>query len=163
MTVICKWAGKWAGKWVGEFVGNVFCADLFRRLIVAGVCFLLVSCASVGERANELVRAGMHDEALQLLQEAVRQSPDEPSLRMMLARHQEGAMSHWIVRAEQAVQAGDLDAANTLYALAARNLPTHPRVRALRTELDRIAQRQQQLQSLVMHASTRQLVGTLTN
>ena len=145
MTVICKWAGKWAGKWVGEFVGNVFCADLFRRLIVAGVCFLLVSCASVGERANELVRAGMHDEALQLLQEAVRKSPDEPSLRMMLARHQEGAMSHWIVRAEQAVQAGDLDAANTLYALAARNLPTHPRVRALRTELDRIAQRQQQL------------------
>lgn len=123
--------------------------ESFRRWLSAqagvALCILLAGCASVSERANELARAGMHDQALALLQEAVRQSPDEPSLRMALARHQESAMSHWIARSEQALQAEDLDAANALYALAARNLPTHPRVRALRIELDRIAQRQQQL------------------
>lgn len=119
-------------RWLGTFAS-------------VGLCILLASCTSVSERAGELARAGMHDQALQLLQEAVRKSPDEPGLRMVLARHQDGAMSYWITRAEQAIQAGDLDAANALYALAAANLPVHPRVRTLRTELDRIAQRQQQL------------------
>jgi hypothetical protein len=88
MTAMGKRVRSGGHSGVGDFLRNGFRADLFRRFIVAGVCLLLVSCASVGERANELARAGMHDEALQLLQEAMRKSPDEPGLRMILARHQ---------------------------------------------------------------------------
>jgi len=95
-----------------------------RRALVLIV--FLAGCASnpsVLEQARDQYAAGRGDEALTLLEQAMRQRPDDSGLRREYFRLRDTLSAQWLAQAEVMRQAGLYDEADALY----RRVQAHDR------------------------------------
>jgi general secretion pathway protein D len=111
-----------------------------RALAAMAVAGLLLSaCASLPRDAELLARQGRHEQALELLDQAVRQAPQDRALRSAWLRQRDVTLNQLAYQADLARNAGRGDAAQALLARLEAIDPQHPRVGALRSELERSA------------------------
>jgi len=105
----------------------------FHLLPVALACLLaLGACATdrlLGE-AREHVLAGRGDEALALLENAARQSPDNHAYRSEYFRQRELLLAQWLGQAETLRLGGQFQAAEDLYRRALRHDAANARAKA---------------------------------
>ena len=123
---------------------------LFRRLSLSlrllAVCAALAACAGPAalQEAELLARGGEHEAAVQRLQQAVAQDPDDRRLRLSLIQARERAVTQLIAQSSgQGPASRDATgpaATQALQALASRLeaiAPQHPRTLALKAEVAR--------------------------
>lgn len=106
------------------------------RVALAALC-LLAGCASVVQDAERLAQAGQSDEAVTMLRAAAQRDPDDRTLRAALMRQRELAVLRLAAQADGDRAAGRLAAARAALARAEAIDAAHPRVVALRGEIER--------------------------
>jgi general secretion pathway protein D len=102
-----------------------------KRALV--VLLLLAGCASqpsVLEQAREQYGAGRGDEALTLLEQAMREHPGDQSLRREYFRLRDALSGQWLAQAEVLRQAGRMDEAEALYARVQAHDRGNPRAQS---------------------------------
>jgi general secretion pathway protein D len=107
------------------------------------LCLLLLvlgaACATsptVLDDARARYQEGRGEEALQLLQKAARENPDERSLRTEYFRMRELLVAQWLVQAEAVRQAARFDQAEALYRRVLMHDPSNPRAEAGLAQID---------------------------
>lgn len=87
-----------------------------RRWLACATLLLLLcgGCASVVDQAEGLARSGRYEEALQRLDAALRERPDDAALRTAHARQRERVLTQALAQAELALAGGRLPEAERL-------------------------------------------------
>ncbi|TMG79586.1 MAG: tetratricopeptide repeat protein, partial [Betaproteobacteria bacterium] len=100
---------------------------------------LLAGCATAPspvEQAREHYSAGRGDEALTVLEQAMRQRPDDQGLRREYFRLRDTLAGQWLAQAEVLRQAGRHDEAQALYARVQAHDPGNPRAQSGLAQID---------------------------
>src|SRR5205823_1602463 len=100
---------------------------------------LLAGCATAPspvEQAREHYTAGRGDEALTVLEQAMRQRPDDQALRREYFRMRDTLSGQWLAQAEVLRQAGRHDEAQALYARVQAHDPGNPRAQSGLAQID---------------------------
>mgnify|MGYP001806283670 CR=1 FL=1 len=105
-----------------------------RMLLLAGA---LSGCATTHDDASRLAQAGQHEQALALLEAAVQAQPDDRALQATVKRQREKTQAHLLLQIDGARAAGRLPATRSLLDRASAIDPLHPRIEAVRVELER--------------------------
>ncbi|MCH8180494.1 MAG: secretin and TonB N-terminal domain-containing protein [Proteobacteria bacterium] len=115
------------------------------RLLCASLALslLLGACASPAaiEEAEMLSRGGQHESAVERLQGALKERPDDRTLRLALIREQDRAVAALSAQATAARDAGQTDEFKRAVSRMAQAAPQHPRTQALRAEVERLQRR----------------------
>jgi len=88
------------------------------RIYAAIACLMLAACASAPtavEEARKRFEEGRGEDALVLLQEALKENPNHPGLRGEYFRLRDLLVAQWLAQAEMLRAAGHLDNAEALY------------------------------------------------
>jgi len=100
---------------------------------------LLAGCATAPspvEQAREYYSAGRGDEALTVLEQAMRQRPGDQGLRREYFRLRDTLAGQWLAQAEVLRQAGHHDEAQALYARVQAHDPGNPRAQSGLAQID---------------------------
>lgn len=108
---------------------------LFRLSLI--LVAALAGCASVVGDAERLSQAGQPEQAVALLDQALREKPGDIELRAALARQRELALARLATQFEGQRSAGRLDAARATLARLQALDAEHPRSMAARADLER--------------------------
>lgn len=108
---------------------------LFRLLLTLAAA--LAGCATVVGDAERLSQAGQPEQAVALLDKALRDKPGDIELRAALARQRELALARLATQFEGQRSAGRLDAARATLARLQALDAEHPRSLAARADLER--------------------------
>jgi general secretion pathway protein D len=108
--------------------------NLFAAWLLAA---LLTGCASVVQDADRLAQAGQTDQAIALLENALRADPGNLAARTALLRQRELAVARLASQIDGLRTAGRLDAAAAALARLEALDAQHPRAAAARSELER--------------------------
>ena len=101
-------------------------------------CLMLAACASPALKEADALRAqGQPEQALGVLQDALRAKPDDIALRSAVARDRERMVTQWLYQAEQANATGRADDARKLLDRIETLQPNAPRAVWLKREMDR--------------------------
>lgn len=115
------------------------------RLTCLGLALslLLGACATPAaiEEAELLSRGGQYESAVARLQGALKERPEDRSLRLALIREQDRAVAALWSQANAARDAGQADELKRIQARMEQAAPQHPRTQALRVEVDRLQRR----------------------
>mgnify|MGYP001381462006 CR=1 FL=1 len=96
-------------------------------LVLAAAC---ATSPTVLDDARARYQEGRGEEALQLLQKAARENPDDRTLRTEYFRMRELLAAQWLVQAEAVRQAARFDQAEALYRRVLMHDPANPRAEA---------------------------------
>lgn len=100
---------------------------------------MLAGCASSPiETADRQSREGRYEAALATLDDAVARRPDDAAVRTAWQRQRDQVLAQLLARAEMALATGRLDEARSLQARAEQLMPAHPRLAALRRQLEAV-------------------------
>ena len=102
------------------------------------VLWLLSGCTSLPQQAQQLVQAGNHAEAVELLKKGVQSDPQDTELRSALQRNQDRAINLWASRAEQALATGRIAESISWYEQATAVDAEHPRIKNLKAQYVRL-------------------------
>lgn len=107
---------------------------------------MLSACASPALKEADALRAqGQPEQALGVLQDALRARPDDIALRTAVARDGERTVTQWLYQAEQAYATGRAEDARKLLDRIDTLQPNAPRAVWLRREMDRGARDERML------------------
>ncbi len=112
-------------------------ARTIRFFLAFALPALLVACASRAliDQSEELLRQGRPDEAVQLLEQASRDSPADPELRAQYFRRRDQVSAQLLAQAQAEAVAARFETAEALYRRVQKFDPNHPRVRDGLSEL----------------------------
>jgi general secretion pathway protein D len=114
-------------------------AKRLRLFILIGVAWALVGCAQqrIRDEADQQLREGRYEAAIQTLKQGVDQYPDSALLRVGLASAESDGVGLLLSEAMAQRSAGNLEGAQERLNRAAALSPQNPRVRDLQAELAR--------------------------
>lgn len=112
------------------------------RWLLCVLVWALVGCAQqrIRDEANQQLREGRYEAAIQTLKQGVDQYPDSALLRVGLASAESDGVGLLLSEAMAQRASGNLEAAQERLSRAAELSPQHPRVRDLQAELARDAE-----------------------
>lgn len=117
-----------------------------QLLLLFSVALLLAGCANPALRqAEDLGRSNQWPAALRVLDDALAKDPTDPQLRAAQVRAREQATARLILQIEALRTAGRWDEASALLSQLALADARHPRLAALRTEVERSRRQDAQL------------------
>ncbi len=104
---------------------------------------VLAACAGPAaiEEAELLSRGGQYESAVARLQGALKERPDDRTLRLAVLREQDRAIAALTAQANAAREAGQADELKRIFGRMEQVAPQHPRTQALRIEVDRLQRR----------------------
>ncbi len=108
-----------------------------QRASLMAACLLPLGCATLPGEAEQLARQGQHEQALELLSQALREQPQDRTVRTAWLRQRELALNQLAYQADVARTAGRTEAAQVLLQRLEAIDAQHPRVVTLRSELER--------------------------
>ena len=101
-----------------------------RALLLVAFLGACATAPSAIEQSREHYTAGRGDEALTVLEQAMRQRPDDQSLRREYFRMRDTLSGQWLAQAEVLRQAGRHDEAQALYSRVQAHDPGNPRAQS---------------------------------
>jgi len=104
---------------------------------------MLAACAGPAaiEEAELLSRGGQYESAVARLQGALKERPEDRTLRLAVLREQDRAIAALTAQANAARDAGQPDELKRILSRMEQVAPQHPRTQALRIEVDRLQRR----------------------
>lgn len=121
---------------------NMNTLQINRRLlacVASCLTLLMASCASpVVEEANQLARLGQHEVAVERLEQALAQNPDDRQLRMAMLKQRDLAVNALSLQADAAKTSGKLADVQSIQQRMQAIAPQHPRAVSLKLDVDRI-------------------------